>query len=445
MVKRFGKLCLMAFLAISCLCACRDGTGKDTENIISSEEPDSMVNTEAEEEEKTVLRWALWDGQAVSYWEDLADAYMEKHQDVQIELVDLGSGDYSDTLATEISVKNSKFDLLTIKDMPGYVTLVAKGALEPLNDRIESDGIDLSLYRGIAEQLKADGELYQMPFRNDLWVLYYNKDLFDAAGVPYPDNHMTLEEYDEMVRAVAQEDSDRGRIYGAHYHIWRSTVQLFGILDGEHSILDGNYDFTKPYYEMVKAQEKDGICRTYVDTNVSQLHYTAAFAAGNTATMNMGSWYIANLLTGLSNGEFDREKCGNWGIVRYPLPEGAQDGATIGTITGIGVSSESENKEEAWEFVKFATGEEGAEIVAAAGAIPAIASEKALDIITGLEGFPQDEESREALTASQIYLEAPYDSRMSEINTILDEYHKDIMDGSISIDAGIQKMNEEIK
>ena len=71
-------------------------------------------------------------------------------------------------------------------------------------------------------------------------------------------------------------------------------------------------------------------------------------------------------------------------------------------------------------------------------------TEKVIEILTGLEGFPKDEASREALTTYRIYLEAPCDSRISEINTILDEYHKDIMDGSISIDDGIQKMNEEI-
>ena len=134
------------------------------------------------------------------------------------------------------------------------------------------------------------------------------------------------------------------QIYGSHYHTWRSAVQLFGVLDGQHTILDGNYDFTKPYYEMVKKQEEDGICRTYVDTNASQLHYSAAFSEGNTATMNMGTWYISTLIPSLASGEYDKELCGNWGIVKYPHPEGIEAGTTLGQLTSLAIPTVSDQK-----------------------------------------------------------------------------------------------------
>lgn len=440
-----GVLIAAACLAFS-LTACRNQREEKSAGILLTEEETLAGSSQkvGTESAGTVLKWAVWDIQMSTYWKALAAAYTAENPDVRIEMIDLGSGDYSSMLTTELSVNSSEFDVITIKDMPGYETLVAKGALEPLNERVARDCLGLDAYQGITEQLTMDGELYQLPLRSDFWLLFYNKDLFDELEVEYPDNDMTVEEYDTLARTVTRKEEDGGRIYGAHYHTWRSTVQLFGILDGEHSILDGNYDFTRPYYEMVKNQEKDGVCRTYVDTNVSQLHYSAAFAAGNTATMNMGSWYINTLLAGLESGEYEKELCGNWGIVRYPHPEGVEAGTTLGTITGLAIPSTSEKKEEAWDFIKFAGSEEGAEILAETGTIPAIMTEKVIEILTGLDGFPKDEASREALTVCRIYLEAPCDSRISEINTILDEYHKDIMDGSISIDDGIQKMNEEI-
>jgi len=400
--------------------------------------------TVGSENAKTVLRWAVWDIPSITCWKALAEAYTCDHPDIRIEMTDLGSADYSAVLATELSVIGTEYDVVTVKDMPGYETLVAKEAVEPLEDRAERDHVDLEPYQEIEDQIFVEEGLYQMPFRKDFWVLYYNKRLFDEAGVAYPDNDMTVAEYDRLARQVTVNSPDQ-KVYGAHYHTWRSTVQLFGILDGKHSILDGNYDFTKPYYEMVKEQEKDGVCRSYVDTNVSQLHYSAAFAAGNTAMMNMGSWYINTLLAGLETGDYRKDLCGDWGIVRYPHPEGVEAGTTLGVVTGLAIPSGSKQKEEAWDFIKFAASEQGARIIAETGTLPAIMSEEVIDILTGLEGFPQDQESREALTTGRVYPEAPYDSRISEINTILDEYHKDIMDGSISIDAGIQKMNEEVE
>ena len=91
-------------------------------------------------------------------------------------------------------------------------------------------------------------------------------------------------------------------VYGAHYHTWRSAVQLFGVLDGKHTILDGNYDFFKPYYEMVLNQEADGVCRKYTDLKTEGLHYSAAFSGGDVAMMNMGSWFIATMMSNLKSG-----------------------------------------------------------------------------------------------------------------------------------------------
>lgn len=393
---------------------------------------------------ETVLKWAIWDLKTATYWQEVADAYTQAHPDVRIEMTDLGSADYDTVLSTELSGTGSEFDIVTIKDVPGYATLVSKGVLEPLDERIKADSLDLSLYNGTTEQLSVDGALYQLPFRSDFWILYYNKDLYDAANVEYPSNDMTIAQYDELVCSVAKAGFGDEQVYGSHYHTWRSAVQLFGILDGQHSITDGNYDFTKEYYEMVKKQEEDGICRSYVDTNASQLHYSAAFSEGNTATFNMGTWYITTLLSSLASGEYDSELCGNWGLAKYPHPEGVEAGTTLGQVTGLSIPTSSENKDAAWDFIKFAGGEEGAKIIAKTGTFPAIISDEVIDIITGLEGFPQDDATKEALKTTKIYLEAPYDENISQINTILDTYHKDIMNGDISIDEGIAKMNEEV-
>lgn len=440
MKKKFLSLLLGVTLTVSTLAGCGSNNATDAEKETAAEK----VEETGDNAEEKVIKWAIWDEKTTAYWGAIADAYMEKNPNVKVEMVDLGSTDYMTVLATDLSGSGSEFDVVTIKDVPGYATLVSKGVLESLNSRIDTDKVDLSLYNGTAEQVTADGELYNLPFRSDFWLLYYNKDLFDAAGVDYPTNDMTMEEYDELARSVAKAGFG-DQIYGSHYHTWRSAVQLFGVLDGEHTILDGNYDFTKPYYEMVLGQAEDGICRSYVDTNAAQLHYSAAFSEGNTATMNMGSWFVSTMINNLAKGEYDKTLCGNWGIVKYPHPEGVEAGTTLGTITSLAIPTVSDEKETAWDFIKFACGEEGAAVVAGTGTFPAIMSDDVVDTISSIEGFPEDETSKEALKTAQLYLEAPYSEHVAEINTILDTYHKDIMNGDISIDEGIAKMNEEVK
>lgn len=403
----------------------------------------SAMGVMADEAAEVTLKWAIWDQDTTAYWNDLKEAYEAAHDNVTIELIDLGSSDYMTVLATQLSGDTSAFDVVTIKDVPGYATLVQKNVIEPLDSYIEASEIDLAKYSGTTDQVTVDGSLYELPFRSDFWVVFYNKDIFDRAGLDYPTNDMTFEEYDELARAVAS-DEFGNEVYGTHYHTWRSDVQLFGVLDGEHTILDGSYENFKPYYEMVLGQEADGICRTYTDLKTEGLHYSAAFSGGDVAMMNMGSWFIATMMTNLESGEYDSSLCGNWGMVKYPHAEGVEAGSTLGTITGISMTTGCSDKDAAWDFIQFVSGEEGAEVLASSGNFPAIMNDDIAEIISGLDGFPTDDASKEALNVSNLYLEVPYAENVSEINSILDSYHGSIMSGEMTIDEGIAAMEEEV-
>lgn len=450
MKKRFLSLMMACTMAVS-LTACGSPSQETTTTAPKQENTTAAPTTTAAENkdnkdnasDAVTLKWAIWDQDTTPYWVALKDGYEATHDNVKIELVDLGSTDYMTVLATQLSGSTSAFDVVSVKDVPGYATLVQKNTIEPLDSYIKADNIDLSLYGGATDQITVDGSLYQLPFRNDFWVLFYNKDLFDAKNLAYPTNDMTFEEYDALARQVSSEDFG-SQIYGAHYHTWRSAVQLFGVLDGKNTILSGNYDFFKPYYELVLNQEADGICRKYTDLKTESLHYSAAFAGGDVAMMNMGSWYISTLISKLQSGEYLKEDCGNWGMAKYPHAEGVEAGSTLGTITGIAITTGASDKDAAWDFVSFVSGTEGAQIMAQTGNFPAIMTDEAMELIAGLEGFPADEQSKEALKVSNLYLEVPYHESVSEVNSILDTYHASIMSGEMSIDDGIAAMNEEI-
>ena len=454
MKKKVLSVMLTAAMMTTLLAGC--GGGDNSSNASSSTPNNSSAQASSTSgssgassqasgsAEPVTLKWAIWDQETTQYWNDIKEAYEATHDGVTIEMTDLGSTDYMTVLATELSGSGSDFDVVTIKDVPGYATLVQKNAILPLDDYIKADGVDLAQYAGATDQVVVDGKLYELPFRNDFWVVFYNKDLFDAKGVAYPTNDMTFEEYDALARQMT--DTTFGsQIYGTHYHTWRSDVQLFGVLDGEHTILDGEYSSFQPYYEMVLNQEKDGVCRKYTDLKTEGLHYSAAFSGGDVAMMNMGSWFIATMITNLQTGEYDSSLCGNWGIVKYPHAEGVEAGSTLGTITGLSVTTASDTPDAAWEFVKWVSGPEGAAVMASSGNFPAIMTNEVKDMIAGLEGFPTDAESKEALSVSNLYLEVPYGENVSEINSILDSYHGSIMTGEMSIDEGIAKMNEEVQ
>lgn len=389
----------------------------------------------------TNLKWALWDIASTTYYEPLIKAYEAKNPNVKIEMLDLGSADFMTMLQTQLSGGDSSIDVVTIKDIPGYNNLVKRNLLMNLNDKIKSEKVDVSLYGGTTDQISVDGKLYGIPFRSDFWVVFYNKDVFDKAGVAYPDNDMTFAEYDALARKMTS-GTGAAKVYGAHYHTWRSAVQLFGILDGKNTIVDGTYNFLKPYYEMVLSQQKDGIVQNYATLKTSSTHYSGVFYNNSVAMMNMGSWFIATLINQIDQGKTEVK---NWGLVKYPHAEGIPAGTTLGTITSLGVSNASKKKDAAFDFVKFVTGPEGAQIIAKTGTIPAIKDAEVVKIIASKPGFPSDQSSRDALQVAKTYLEMPLHERAGEIEVVLNQVHDEIMTNNISIDAGLAKMNEQVQ
>ncbi len=389
----------------------------------------------------TTLTWAVWDYATTPYYDALIEAYEAQNPGVNVEVIDLGSADYQTALQIQLSGGGSEFDVVAVKDIPGYNNLVKAGLLTDLKPYVERDGIDTSKYGGIVEQVTVDGTYYELPFRSDFWVLFYNKDLFDAAGVPYPDNDMTFEEYDALARQMTS-GSGSSKVYGAHYHTWRSAIQLFGILDGQHQITDGgDYSYLAPYYEMALSQQADGVVQDYATLKTSNIHYSGVFYNESVAMMNMGSWFIASLIAANNSGQSDAD---NWGIVKYPHAEGVEPGTTLGTITALAIPSSTNEKDAAWEFVKFVCGEQGAEVLASTGNFPAVTNEEINNIIASMDGFPQDEASKEALNVAQLYLEMPLHDKSAEIEVVLNEYHDQIMTGNMSVDEGLAEMGRRV-
>jgi len=391
---------------------------------------------------KTELVWAVWDINSTAYYKPIIDAYQAKTPNVTIRMVDLGSADFMTALQTQLASGSSEFDVVTIKDIPGYNNLVKKNMIVNLNDYIAKDKVNTKLYGGTAEQITVGGNLYALPFRSDFWVLFYNKALFDKAGVPYPTNDLTFAQYDALARKMTS-GSGAEKVYGCHYHTWRSCVQLFGILDGKHTIVQPPYDYLKPYYEMVLAEQNDGICQKLATLKASSIHYSGQFQNGSIAMMNMGSWYIATQIQKVAKGEAEASK--SWGIVKYPHADGIAPGTTLGTITSLSISQGSKKKDAAWDFVKFVTSSDCAAVIAKTGTLPAIMSDAVVNEISAMPGFPADANSKDALHVTKAYLEMPLNDKAGQIETVLNQCHDEIMTYNITVDAGLKKMSEQVQ
>lgn len=382
--------------------------------------------------EKTVLKIAGWDVQTTAYYAAMKEGYEAINPDVTIEFVDIASQDYN-TVASTYLAGGDTTDLYCVKEYADMQVWASNGYLVPLSEKIAADGYDMSKYAGMDTCYVAlhDGQQYALPFRADFWVMFYNKDLFDAAGVAYPSNDMTWDEYSELVLKMTQ-----GNVYGAHYHTWFSDVANWAVCDNEYTLIQGSYDELIPYYEMVQMFEDEGACMTYDELKAAGLHYSGAFAQGNIAMMPMGFWYAATLANYVKDGTANFD----WGYAAVPHAEGVTPGSSFGSPTSMAINAKSANQDVAWDFLKWLCSEEGALVMASTGNRPAYVSEAVAAKMSEAEGFPKDEASVAALLPSAIILEWPIGDTVNDIKTIVNETHSLIMTRELTIEEGIAEI-----
>ena len=383
----------------------------------------------------TTLKVAGWDITTTPYYTAIKEGFEASHPGVTIEWVDLASQDYNIKASTMLSGGDTT-DLYCVKELSDLQNWSKEGLVVPMNDMIAADGYDMSKYAGMdaCYVSLADGQQYALPFRADFWVMFYNKDLFDKAGVAYPTNDWTWDEY----AAIAREVAEKTGAYGTHYHTWLSCVANWAVCDGVNTLADGKYDDLVYFYELYQGLEDDGICMSYDELKASGMHYSGAFAQGNIAMMPMGYWYASTLMGYIKDGTVSM----NWGIVSVPHLDGVAAGSSFGAPTGIAISAASANKEAAWEFASWMCSEDGAKAIAATGTRPAYVSDAVASVMASADGFPADEASKAALLPTAIALEWPLGEGVNEIKTVVNEEHSLIMTRELSIDEGIAEMEE---
>lgn len=385
------------------------------------------------------LSVTTWDNDSSPQFQSIVDAYEANHSNVKIKIIDTSADEYNNSLGISLSAAQPDPDVIWVKDMGSMLQMADKGQLLPIDDYIAKDNLDLSIYKGAAEQLMYNDTAYALPFRNDWYVLYYNKDLFDAAGVEYPSNDMTWEEYYELAAKMTSGEGS-SKVYGSHNHTWQALVTNWAVQDGKHTVVEKDYSFMKSWYEEGLALQDNGYIQDYSTLKTANIHYSSVFKNQQCAMMPMGTWFIATMIQSQAEGETNF----NWGIATIPHSADTEAGYTVGALTPIAISAYTDQADLAWDFIKFASSEEAAEILAEQGVFTGIPSEAALKTIASAEYFPEGESNVEALNYVHYSFDRPLDPQIEEIRTVLNEVHELIMIHSYSVDDGIKELTERV-
>ncbi len=230
----------------------------------------------------------------------------------------------------------------------------AKGLFEDLGPFVTNDttfNLDDFYPETIDAWGKYQNRLYSIPTDIDIYAMYYNKDLFDEAGVPYPDWSWDWDTYVEAAKRLTRIDAPGKRVvWGtATDQFWQSYVYQ----NGGSLLNDGLTRCTlgeAAAYEALQW-ESDLINKHHVAPTAEesgQIGTLKLFEAGKIAMYVSGSW-AAELQLAKDNVAF------NYDVA--PLPKGKKRASFFGGAA-YAIMSGSKHKKEAWELVKWFTGKE---------------------------------------------------------------------------------------
>ena len=296
----------------------------------------------------------FWDGNwNEATFEKIEELWNEQHPDIEIEaefLVDNGMSDkYMLALqnGTSADVVSCALDWTT--------TFGNAGLLAPLDEFIAKDGVDVSMYvPGAINASTTGGSLRALPFRSETYVLFYNKDLLAAAG--YDKAPETWDEVKEIAAACTKDGVAGygicGTNYGNYSFQYITMLRCHGgtVLNADNTASTLGTETALQVAQLYKDLAAYAPASMLENDNVAN---RTLFAGGKIAMYLSGIYDVPEIIK--ANPDL------NFACAMVPTANGAERSTILGGWS-VGIAECSEEKEAAWEFVKFLTSPEIAKL-----------------------------------------------------------------------------------
>lgn len=359
MKRRSALLGAVAAVSLLAACSSTDPAGPATTEPGT---PGTETTTDDAPGEKVELEFAIFSEDQRPAIEQVVAAFEDENPDIDVTLQVIPWVDYWNTLQTIVAGGTGPDVAWMLGARLG--PYLDGQVLLPLDDAIAEAGIDTAGYpEALVSLYRHDGATYALPKDFDTIGLWYNKALFDAAGLEHPNPDWTWQ--DVVDNAVALTDPDAGT-YGfaapleAQAGYYNTIYQAGGYVISQDGTTSG-YDLPASieglefWTDMIHEHRVSPSLASFADTEA-----VAQFISGNIAMMYTGSFFALRF----ANDEY---ASANFDVTE--LPAGPANDATI--INGLGnvAFANSDHPEEAARLAVFLSSPTASEIQSATGAV----------------------------------------------------------------------------
>lgn len=313
--------------------------------------------------------WHTMSGSNGEHFEDLIDSFNEQSDSIQVKTVYQGS--YQDiNKKIQAGGQSQSMPALVMTNEAMQKFMINNEFIEPMYKFIEEDDYDTSkLEPLIMGRYEIDNKLYSMPLGTSNTVFYYNKDLFEEAGLDPDDPPETYSEIEDAAQSIKDETGETGFSMAINSLLFDSYLAQQNALyvdkdngqSGEPTKALFNQEEGLDFFEWINNMNQKGSLKNF---GREWDDVSTAFSAGDVGMITHTS---AALRDFVDDSDFDV------GVGKFPRQDETESNGTPvgGSALWITKSVSDEEKDSAWEVIKFLTSAESqAEWAANTGYVP---------------------------------------------------------------------------
>jgi multiple sugar transport system substrate-binding protein len=310
--------------------------------------------------QNVTLRYSIWDPNQAPAMQQIATEFTKIHPNINVQVEVTPFSEYWTKLQTA-ATGGSAADVFWMNG-PNFINYAANDIILPLNDQISADKVDLNNYpQALVALYTYNGMHYALPKDFDTIGLWYNKTLFDAAGMKYPDaswNWNTLRDAarkltnpSKGVWGIAAQQADQQGYYNTIPQNGGNVISA----DRKSSGYDNPASVEGLRFWTNLIQDKSSpTLAEMTDTLPLSL-----FESGKVAMLYAGSWNTIEF----AQNAYTKDK-----VDVAVLPQGKQRATVIHGLGNV-IYAKTQHPQEAWEFVNFLGSKEAADIQAKTGTV----------------------------------------------------------------------------
>lgn len=312
---------------------------------------------------KVELTYGIWDATQQPAMQHIVDAFEATHPSIKVKVQLTANKEYWTKLQAD-ATSGSAPDVFWMNG-PNAQLYESNGMLLPLSDKLAANGVNLADYpSGLVKLYEYNGKQYGIPKDFDTVGLWYNKKLFDAAGVKYPDDTWTWETLRNAARKLTDASKKQYGILAPAFgqeNYYNTIFQAGGSIisaDGKSSGYDQPAATAglKFWTDLIKDGSSPSL-KSMTDTFPSQF-----FESGKVAMYYGGSW---------NSSAFAKNNALKNDIDVAVLPQGTKRAVVIHGLANVAYAK-TKHPKEATAFLGFLGSKQAAEIGAKeSGVIPA--------------------------------------------------------------------------